>query len=1083
MRGRSVMARRSDFTTGRRAGVLAVSGVVVAGLLAAVAPPAAAATANPTPAAGQRKSATRLPFAISGSTDLSVDVGTGNALITDRLLTLPGVTQDLPITLAYNSSVFGLPTPSAVTGGTGSGWAITGFDQRLVKNSDSSLTYYGPAGLSGVFAPNGTGGYTAPAQFQADLTGSSTAGWTLTDHDSREQLSFNTSGRLLTDKDRNGNAVTYGYDASGLPASITSSRGPVAGRQVTVTTSSSRITTLTQTSGTLTRSVTFGYTSLGHLSTVTGTDGKVTVFDALAEGSSTGSAPDTGEVLRIVNPAGKATYLTNTSTSPKKIASVSQFNPPIDHGAGESRTRLTYPSTTQTLVADPTTNLSAAVDTVPHTTYNLTSSQLVASTIDPNGHSRSRTYTTLGDVASTTPAAGGATTFSYGANGGESLTKVATPGGASGTAAYGNTGATAFLPSSSTNDAGNSLQYTYDGAGNTTAVQSGSAGPSAKVTYNTNGTAKTSASPGAAASVATNYAYDTDNDLQTITAPTGTSLAQRTFTWDGFGRLATATTGAGATLTYSYDNADRITKVDYSDTTVDVTYSYDANGRVKTRIDGSGTTTNSYDDLGHLTSTVNTANNQTVSYTYDLAGALASTVDGLGTITYGYDAAHQLTSISYPQGTSTFVTRFANDNQGRRTDVWLQANSDHSSWDAHEHYTYDNSGRVSKVLGENGPATGPTTTVNETVCYATGVTPQNCSTAATTADRARVQSTYDSVSGETHTYTYSADDRLTKDVVTGGTNPRTYSYGFDAAGNRTSSSVTGTSPSSQSLTFNNGNQISSAGYTYDGAGNLTASPNRAATFNAAGQQTSTTKSSATSTYSYAGTNNNELLSQVVPGDRTYSFGYGRTDRNGLPIIDSMTASGVGTGYVIADPDGVPLMLGTSTGNTVLYLYDGINNPVVLSANGATSQAFAYDPFGAQTKIGGGGFSSTYENPYAFQTGLKDRFTNEVKFGQRYYNPGTASWTQQDALNAPLNPKNANRYAYAAGDPINQTDPSGQGILSCIGGALSLAGGLIEGGALIAGEVGSGGLSTPVTIGLGGMALGLIGTGLGLIDSC
>jgi len=1080
MRGQGIRNR-----AGMRRDIVAVAGVsaLVTGIVVAVsAPPAAAATANPTPAAGQRKSATRLPFAISGSTALSVDVGTGNALVTDQLLTLPGVTQDLPLTLAYNSSVFGSAVPSAVTGSAGSGWAITGFDQRLVSNADGSLTYYGPAGLSGVFASNGAGGYTAPAQFQADLTGSSTAGWTLTNHGNREKLTFNTSGRLVTDKDRNGNAVTYAFDTNGLPASITSSRGPVAGRKVTVTTSSNRITKLTQTSGTLTRSVTFGYTSLGHLVTVLGTDGKTTTFDALVEGSSTG-APDTGEVLRIANPAGKSTYLTFTGTSPKKVASVAQVNPPIDHGAGESKTRLTYPSATQTLVADPTTNLSAAVDTVPHTTYNLTAGQLVASTTDPNGHARSRTYTTLGDVASTTPAAGGATTFSYGANGGESLTKVATPGGASGTAAYGNTGATVFLPSSSTNDAGNSLQYTYDGVGNTTAVQSGAAGPSAKVTYNTNGTAKTSASPGAAAGVSTAYAYDTDNDLQTITAPTGNSLAQRAFTWDGFGRLATATTGAGATLTYSYDNADRITKVDYSDTTVDVTYAYDANGRIKTRVDGSGTSTYTYDDLGHLSSTVNTANNQTVSYTYDLAGALASTANGLGTTSYGYDAAHQLTSISYPQGGSTYVTRFANDNQGRRVDVWLQANTDHSSWDAHEHYTYDNSGRVSKVLGENGPATAPTTTVNETVCYATGVTPQNCASAATTADRARVQSTYDSVSGETNTYTYNGDDRLTKDVVTGGSNPRTYTYGYDTAGNRTTSSVTGTSPSSQTLTFNNANQISTSGYTYDGAGNLTTSPNRSATFNAAGQQVSTSKNSTTSTYTYAGTNNNELLSQVVPGDRTYSLAYGRTDRNGLPVVDSVTASGVGTGYVITDPDGVPIMLGTSTGNTVLYLYDGINNPVVLSANSATSQAFAYDPFGAQTKIGGSGFSSSYQNPYAFQTGFKDRFTNEVKFGQRYYNPGTGSWTQQDALNAPLNPKNANRYAYVDGDPVNQTDPTGQSILSCIGGALSLAGGLIEGGALIAGEVGSGGLSTPVTIGLGGMALGLIGTGLGLIDSC
>lgn len=34
------------------------------------------------------------------------------------------------------------------------------------------------------------------------------------------------------------------------------------------------------------------------------------------------------------------------------------------------------------------------------------------------------------------------------------------------------------------------------------------------------------------------------------------------------------------------------------------------------------------------------------------------------------------------------------------------------------------------------------------------------------------------------------------------------------------------------------------------------------------------------------------------------------------------------------------------------------------------------------------------------------------------------WTQQDSLDAPLDPVNANRYAYAGADPINNYDPTG-----------------------------------------------------------
>lgn len=278
--------------------------------------------------------------------------------------------------------------------------------------------------------------------------------------------------------------------------------------------------------------------------------------------------------------------------------------------------------------------------------------------------------------------------------------------------------------------------------------------------------------------------------------------------------------------------------------------------------------------------------------------------------------------------------------------------------------------------------------------------------------------------------------------MTGGSNPRTYSYGYDQAGNRTSSSVTGTGASSQSLTYNAGNQITSTGYTYDGAGNLTASPARSATFNAAGQQTSATVSGQKSTYTYAGTNSDELTSEYVASQsKTYTYTYGRPNAEGLPEIDTVSVSGVGTGYVISDPSGQPVILSTSTGNSLLYVYDGIHNPVELSTNSSTtSQAFRYDPYGAVTNTNSTGFASFYQNPFTFGEGLIDRATGEVKFGQRYYSPITGNWTQQDALNAPLDPDNANRYAYASDNPINEFDPTGNDNtcyeIGCAGGPKS-----------------------------------------------
>lgn len=67
---------------------LAVSVLASAGLVAYAVP--ASAAPNPTPVAGARRSATRLPFHVSGTASFSVDVATGNVLFIDQLITLPG---------------------------------------------------------------------------------------------------------------------------------------------------------------------------------------------------------------------------------------------------------------------------------------------------------------------------------------------------------------------------------------------------------------------------------------------------------------------------------------------------------------------------------------------------------------------------------------------------------------------------------------------------------------------------------------------------------------------------------------------------------------------------------------------------------------------------------------------------------------------------------------------------------------------------------------------------------------------------------------------------------------------------------
>jgi len=55
-----------------------------------------------------------------------------------------------------------------------------------------------------------------------------------------------------------------------------------------------------------------------------------------------------------------------------------------------------------------------------------------------------------------------------------------------------------------------------------------------------------------------------------------------------------------------------------------------------------------------------------------------------------------------------------------------------------------------------------------------------------------------------------------------------------------------------------------------------------------------------------------------------------------------------------------------------------------------------DPYGAATQTAGTTTSGGWIlNPYSFGGGIQDRATGHIKFGGRWYDPTTGTWTQQD----------------------------------------------------------------------------------------
>ncbi|WP_179100180.1 RHS repeat-associated core domain-containing protein [Leifsonia sp. ALI-44-B] len=145
-----------------------------------------------------------------------------------------------------------------------------------------------------------------------------------------------------------------------------------------------------------------------------------------------------------------------------------------------------------------------------------------------------------------------------------------------------------------------------------------------------------------------------------------------------------------------------------------------------------------------------------------------------------------------------------------------------------------------------------------------------------------------------------------------------------------------------------------------------------------------------------------------------------------------TVAGGATSYVTSDPrTGQALGLTTGGGSMGMFLVDGIGNQVgSLTDAGSTAYCVFYAPYGAQTVTSGDTSDHWKQNPYGFKSGNRTDNGAIVKFEFRWYIAATGSWTQRDTLDAPLDPINGNRYAYAGSDPINETDPTGLAPNSC-----------------------------------------------------
>ncbi len=629
----------------------------------------------------------------------------------------------------------------------------------------------------------------------------------------------------------------------------------------------------------------------------------------------------------------------------------------------------------------------------------------VTGVTDAKGAASATTYTADAKVGSATNASGGMTTNTFGANAGESLTTSAGPTGATVTATY-NAPGQPYLPDSVNDSMGNHSTFTYAGPGNLSATANAMAA-TARLSYNADGTVATATDPGGGV---TTYAYNGAHQLVTVTAPAGTTLGAQRFTYDGSGRLKTAVSGKGMITTYSYDALDRPTGETHSDATATVSSGYDAAGNLTSRSDASGSTTFGYDVANHVTRKT-LPGGAVLSYSYDAAGNLATATDASGTTTYRYDKVNRLDQVTEAGGRTDV---FAYDADHRRTDTWGATNGP-ATYDAsgnnivaptgfaiHIRSSFDTAGQLTQLKTTRASSNADAFRVADLSYAYTVPTGTTCAGASAGRATSLRQSVTDNLSGALTAYCYDGGARLTKAATGGGA---TYSYGYDANGNR-SSGPEGTH------SFNAANQATDASSAFDANGNLTASSAFPALgYNGVGQATSITAAGQPAlALAYAGTANAE---RTAAGTTTF--------QTGLLGVQSQAAAGTTSNFVRDSQGG--LVAERIGPDEYYYAFDGLGSVIALiDATGTQRAAYSYDPYGdhaTATALNG----ALPANPWRYAGGALDS-TGLYHFGARYYDPAIGRWTQQDSIVSLGDPGNANRYAYAADDPVNYTDANG-----------------------------------------------------------
>ncbi|MBM3198126.1 MAG: RHS repeat-associated core domain-containing protein [Chlamydiae bacterium] len=468
------------------------------------------------------------------------------------------------------------------------------------------------------------------------------------------------------------------------------------------------------------------------------------------------------------------------------------------------------------------------------------------------------------------------------------------------------------------------------------------------------------------------YHFDVDDHLQRIVREDGRQISLKV---DAVGRLQEVLYPGGQTVSYVYDQAGRVVKMQ----------------------DQQGTTTYLRDEQGRL---------------------IAVSYPDLQPLLYEYNARNDVTTIRYPGGQTVFYTYQDNGflqsvyqtgplpyQAATRIEFFYQLGSTrvqkivlNKNFSAE--YIYDSVGRITHVIYKEGQAEP------YTFCYTYDAN-HNCVLAKELAGSTLVQET---------TYAYDSLDRLIEVIYADGSFEK---YSYDGFGNRKTKN---TREGLEVYEYNEHNQLIQRGSTYY-------------FYDVLGRLEKKQEVNEETTYRY---DDEDHLLEVISPMHKVQFTYSGDGRRVSKTIDGKTTHYVHDAlsplkqvllevteekYIKASYTyaGMRLLRTLPGVGSQFYVYDrpGRNVFGLLNPRGFV-RASVTDSFGKVLTS-----SSDNGNPYQFAGEEVDQETGLIYLRNRYYDPETGRFLTPDLAIGSLKRSDTwNPYIYALNNPITKVDPLG-----------------------------------------------------------